>query len=425
MAGKVECQRDFGQGLFCAYQQALAAAPEGDKSKVAKPALEKSQAELLAALIGPKGLCITAADKIEGLLEGARKAEFAALKQRLDDLKKTAPQKYAFAHSLTDEKAANMKLHIRGSPNRTGDEVPRRFLAILADAEPPAFSQGSGRLELARAVASPDNPLTARVIVNRLWQQHFGRGIVSTPSNFGKTGERPTHPELLDYLARRLVTQGWSLKALHRDILLSAIYRQSSAHRPAASEIDPDNKLLWRMNRRRLDVEEWRDALLAVTGSLDMAVGGPSGSLAAADFRRRTLYATVSRHNLDGFLRLFDFPDPNITSERRTVTTVPLQQLFVLNGDFMVREAKALAARVAAEGGSDEATRIRRAYRLLFGRDASKIEIQLGVEFLTAAEPVVAEAGSIAGPAAAASALSRWEQYAQVLLGANEFTFVD
>ena len=210
-------------------------------------------------------------------------------------------------------------------------------MSILAASEPLAFSQGSGRLELARAVASPDNPLTARVIVNRLWQQHFGRGLVATPSNFGAMGERPTHPELLDYLARRLVTSGWSLKALHREILLSATYRQTSAADMRSSDLDPENKLLSRMHRRRLDVEACRDALLTVAGNLDNTVGGPSGNLATADFRRRTIYGTISRHNLDGFLRLFDFPDPNITSERRAVTTVPLQQLFVLNSDFYGR----------------------------------------------------------------------------------------
>jgi hypothetical protein len=169
------------------------------------------------------------------------------------------------------------------------------------------------------------------------------------------------------------------------------------------------------MNRRRLDVESWRDGLLAVGGNLDNTVGGPPGNLAAPDFHRRTLYGAVSRHNLDGFLRLFDFPDPNITSERRAVTTVPLQQLFVLNSDFMVRQAKALAQRVQGDTRSDNLMRIHQAYRLVFGRSATDAEIQIGVAFLTAENP----------DAAAKSALSRWEQYAQVLLGANESTFID
>ena len=397
------------------YEAAFAAAPEADKANIPKPVLNKPTAQLLETLVGPKGLCAIPADKVDGLLDVGRKAELAALKLQVEIQKKASPPKYAFAHSLAEGEPANMKLHIRGNPNRTGDEVPRRFLTILADAEPPAFSQGSGRLELARMVAGPENPLTARVIVNRLWQEHFGRGLVATPSNFGAMGERPTHLELLDHLARRLVTAGWSLKALHREILLSATYRQASAADPRSSEIDPDNKLLSRMNRRRLDVEAWRDALLAVAGNLDSTVGGPPGNLAAPDFRMRTLYGAVSRHNLDGFLRLFDFPDPNITSERRTVTTVPLQQLFVLNSDFMVRQAKALATRVQGDTSSDELARIHQAYRLVFGRNATEAEMQFGVEFLTAEE----------NTESAKSVLSRWEQYAQVLLSANEFTFID
>jgi hypothetical protein len=407
------------------HAEAVAAAPEAEKSKIAKPALDKAQADLLTALTGPQGLCFVPADKVEGLLDETRKTELTALKQNVEAAKKAAPPKYAFAHSLTDGQSANMKIHLRGNPNRTGAEVPRRFLAILASAEPPAFSQGSGRLELARAIASPDNPLTPRVIVNRLWQQHFGRGIVGTPSNFGTLGERPTHPELLDYLARRLMTQGWSLKAIHREILMSATYRQSSAENPANSNLDPDNRWLWRMNRRRLDVEAWRDELLSVAGVLDETIGGPSGNLASADFRRRTLYGAVSRHNLDGLLRLFDFPDPNITSERRTVTTVPLQQLFVLNSDFMVRQAKALAARATASGSSADDARVRQAYRLTFGREATETEVQAGVEFLTAVESETAGENPAGGAAPARSSLTRWEQYAQVLLSANEFAFVD
>jgi hypothetical protein len=402
------------------HAAAVAAAPESEKGKLQKPALEKPFADLLATVIGEKGLCFVPTDKTEALLEGVQLAELAALKLQFETTKKTAPAKYSFAHSLADAQGANMKLHIRGNPNRTGDEVPRRFLSILSADAPPAFSQGSGRLELARAIASPGNPLTARVIVNRLWQQHFGRGIVNTPSNFGSLGERPTHPELLDYLASRLVSQGWSMRKIHREILLSATYRQSSADVPANAELDPDNRLLWRMNRRRLDVEAWRDALLAAAGNLDRSLGGPSGNLPANDFVRRTLYGRVSRHNLDGMLRLFDFPDPNITSERRTVTTIPLQQLFVLNSDFMVRQAKVLAARVATVS-NDDAGRIQEAYRVLFGRLPTDEESQIGREFLSDSEP----GSNSADPAAPKSALSRWEQYTQVLLGANEFTFVD
>jgi hypothetical protein len=304
-------------------------------------------------------------------------------------------------HALKEGKPANLKVHVRGNPATLGEEAPRRFLAILAGDDAPPFTQGSGRLELARAIASRDNPLTARVFVNRVWAHHFGRGLVATVDNFGALGERPTHPELLDYLAERF-REGWSVKALHREILLSATYRMSSRHDEESARVDPENRLLWRMNRRRLEVEPWRDAMLAVAGQLDHSIGGPPRDLASPENRRRTLYAAVSRHNLDPVLRLFDFPDPNLTSGKRAETIVPLQQLFVLNSDFLARQAKGLAGRVA-EGGVEE--RIRRAFVLAYGRPPREREVRLGMRFLAGA--------------------GGWEQYAQVLLSANEFAFVD
>ncbi|HLJ95374.1 MAG TPA: PSD1 and planctomycete cytochrome C domain-containing protein [Gemmataceae bacterium] len=344
------------------------------------------------------------------------------------DKKKNLPPSYPFVHALKDASTpVTMKVHIRGNPETLGDEAPRHFLSILSSAGT-RFRKGSGRLELAEAIASANNPLTARVMVNRVWQHHFGKGLVATPSNFGAQGERPTHPELLDFLARRFIAAGWSLKTLHREIMLSATYQQSSRFEPHNYERDPDNKLLWRMNRRRLEVEAWRDAMLAVANHLNPTIGGPSLELTAPDNRRRTLYAVISRHELDSLLRLFDFPDPNITNAERTVTTVPLQQLFVLNSEFMVRNAKALAARLTqpsalAAGktgglaGEDDAARIRRAFLILYGRPASERELQLGLAFL--AEDA-AEAESDSG-----NGLNRWEQYAQVLLSASEFLYVD
>jgi len=399
------------------YAQTLASAEPG-KPVPAKPPLEKSKADLLAAVFTGDGPSAVHRDKAEAMLDEAGKQQVASLRAELERLKQAAPRKYDFAHSLTEGKAANMKLHIRGSPEITGEEVLRRMPAIISAEQPKPFVEGSGRLELARAIASRDNPLTARVIVNRLWQHHFGRGLVGTPSNFGALGERPTHPELLDHLAHTLIEQGWSLKALHRRIVLSATYQQSSAHDARAFELDPDDRLLWRFPRRRLDVEAWRDALLAVSGNLDAALGGAPSALDAAANRRRTLYGAVSRHNLDSLLRLFDFPDPNITADGRTSTTVPLQQLFVLNSDFMLAQAKALAARLAVVGSPDEpddAARIRRAFLLVYGRPANEQEVQMGIEFLA----------SPPGAGGETSVLSGWEQFSQVLLSANEFCFVD
>jgi cytochrome c553 len=319
---------------------------------------------------------------------------------------KKEPRKPVLHALIEGAKQGNMKVHIRGNPANLGEEAPRRFLAILSAGEPTPFAKGSGRLELAKAIADKDNPLTARVMVNRIWMHHFGVGLVGTPSNFGTLGERPTHPALLDYLAARFVADGWSIKKLHRTIMLSAVYQASSRYDERNAAVDPDNRLLWRMNRRRLEVEPWRDAMLAVSGNLDRSIGGPSKDLSAADNTRRTLYGAVSRHNLDPLLRLFDFPDPNLTSDRRPVTSVPLQQLFVLNSPFMARQAKALAARVTATASDDE-SRIAQAFLLLYGRPPSDREVRLGKAFLSS------------------GGADAWEKYAQVLLAANEFVFID
>ncbi len=351
----------------------------------------------------------------EVYLASAEAIEKARKGQTADQKKRKTPLKLPAIHALKDGKPVNMRVHLRGNPDTLGEEAPRRFLAILGGEGKP-FAKGSGRLELAEAIASKDNPLTARVIVNRIWQAHFGKGLVKTASNFGRLGEPPSHPELLDHLASRFIAEGWSIKKLHRAIVLSAAYQQASTIEPHGQEIDPDNRLLWRMNRRRLEVEAWRDSMLAVSGTLERTLGGPSLDLFAPDNKRRTLYGKVSRHELNSLLRLFDFPDPNLTAGERPVTTVPLQQLFVLNSEFMVRNAKALAGKLSANAAEDDAARVSKAFLLLYGRPVTDRELQLGLAFLR-------------GPAGAAGAapvgLSRWEQYAQVLLAANEFMYVD
>ena len=391
----------------------VAALKEGEP-RPEKPALDTPAAEVLKYAIddrnAPLALPQNLADK---LLADDVKKKLAAMQAGIDEQKKSAGEKYPIAHSLQEGKPANLQIRLRGSPTELGDEAPRGFLAVLSLSAAKPFEQGSGRLELARAIADRNNPLTARVFVNRIWQQHFGRGIVGTPSNFGLLGERPTHPELLDYLASRFLASGWSIKSLHREIMLSATYRLASTWQAAQHERDPDNKLYWRMNRRRLDVEAWRDALLFACGNLEATIGGPSQKLDDANNRRRTLYAAVSRHQLNPMLRLFDFPDPNLTSERRVITTVPMQQLFVLNSDFIVRQAKALAAQLAAETTDDE-PRIELAYRRVFGRPPQDRERQFVRDFMSA---------SAAG--GDTIKLSTWEQIAQALLASNEFVFVD
>jgi hypothetical protein len=313
------------------------------------------------------------------------------------------------AHALKEGKPRDLKVLVRGNPENTAADAPRQFLSVLGGTP---LQTGSGRLDLARAIASPDNPLTARVFVNRVWQHLFGQGLVGTPSNFGLLGDRPTHPELLDYLSRRFVESGWSVKTLQRLLLLSATYRQSSRYDSLASEVDPENRLLWRMSRKRLEIEPWRDAMLAVSGRLDATVGGPPGSLDDASFVRRTIYGGVSRHDLSPVLRLFDFPEANITSAERTRTSVPLQGLYVLNDEFVIACARSLASRVQASSDSDD-DRIRHAYALLFARDPRPEELRLGLDYLSAPEPE--NPGD----------LSRWDRYAQALLGSNEFLYVD
>ena len=213
-------------------------------------------------------------------------------------------------------------------------------------------------------------PIAMRVIVNRIWKGHFGTGIVDTPSNFGFGGERPTDPELLEYLASEFVKNGMSIKKLQREIMLSAVYQLSAPRTTSgASEKDSGDRLYWRANRKRMDAEQLRDSILEVAGDLDDSIGGPSQEL-TPDFHRRTVYGKVSRYKLDAYLQLFDFPPPNISAEKRFTTTVPLQRLFLMNSDFVQLEAEALAKRVAAE--PDNRARIRKLYNLVYGRDPKR-----------------------------------------------------
>jgi hypothetical protein len=299
-------------------------------------------------------------------------------------------------------------MQVRGNPANAGPIVPRRFLAVLSADPPKPFREGSGRLELAKAITTEGAPLAARVIVNRVWAHHFGRGLIDTPSDLGAQGARPSHPELLDDLTARFVAKGWSLKWLHREIMLSAAYQQASTHDASKAIIDTDNRWLWRMNRRRLDVEAWRDAMLAVNGTLKLDLGGPSEDLADAKNVRRTVYGTVKRRELSDMLRLYDFPDPIVHSPGRIPTTTPLQQLFALNSPFMQQQATALAARLKTDAPLGVEARVQRAYQLLYNRPATEKQLKLAVDFLGDGK---------------SEAL--WQQYAQALLMSNEFAFID
>jgi Protein of unknown function (DUF1553)/Protein of unknown function (DUF1549)/Planctomycete cytochrome C len=272
---------------------------------------------------------------------------------------------------------------VRGNPNNPGVETPAHFLTCLSIGEPTKFADGSGRLELARAIANKDNPLTARVIVNRVWMHHFGAGIVRTPSDFGLRGDQPTHPELLDYLAVSFMESGWSLKKLHRMVMLSAAYQQSSADNPDARKLDPENQLIWRMNRQRLDIESLRDSVLAASGQLENKLGGvPFALTASPTVPRRTVYGYIERGRIPGLLAAFDFAVPDQHVPLRYTTTVPQQALFLLNSSFMAEQAVHLANRPEVTAEKDPMKRVQRLYRIALGRDATERETSLGLKFV-------------------------------------------
>ncbi|MGH9142092.1 MAG: DUF1553 domain-containing protein, partial [Vicinamibacterales bacterium] len=400
---------------------------------------------------------------LERQLSADRRRYIDGLRADIAALRKAQPPKYAFAHGVTDVATpTNLKVSKRGSPYNLGDEEPRHFLSVLSDGSPAPFVKGSGRLELADAILH--QPIAMRVIVNRVWKAHFGSGLVDTPSNFGVAGERPSNPELLEYLAQRFVDEKMSIKQLHRDIMLSAVYQLSADHVAANFEKDAGNRLYWRADRHRMTAEQIRDSLLFVSGALDIKMGGPSTALSPS-FARRTVYGKVSRYKLDDYLQLFDFPSPNLSAERRFTTTVPLQRLFFMNSDFMQQQGELIARRVAPE--PDNRARIRKVYRLIFGRPASDAEIQAGLTFLTTEplkeyeerksakdnkdnkdakdgskdavqddrdKPETAGDGMMAGviPGAAKKDQAQkllpataWGRYVKILLSSSEFLFVD
>jgi len=351
----------------------------------------------------------------EGLLPAQARGRLARMRQELETLRRNSPPQLLFANGAQEGGVPgsphagvhDVRIHIRGSYARLGALVPRRFPTILTGDHQKPITEGSGRLQLARWLASADHPLTARVMVNRIWQHHFGEGIVRTPSNFGKLGERPSNPQLLDWLAQRFVDSGWSIKAMHRTIMLSAAYQQSTEPRAETAKADADNRLFGRMNRRRLEAEIIRDNLLAVAGRLDRDAGGP----ATPDFNRprRTVYLMTVRSDRTGFRPLFDVADSTALVDKRTVSTVAPQALFLLNHPFVLAQTRALAGRLL-QAATDDRRRIGKAYELLYGRPPTAEETQIGLDFLAKAD---------GGPS------RRWQEYCQVLLCANEFIYVD
>ena len=308
--------------------------------------------------------------------------------REIADLETTSPGAYPRANVLYDApRPHDYPVLLRGEVANKGEIVPRRFLEILSPnpKKRPEWRDGSGRLELAQAIVDPKNPMTARVLVNRIWQQHWGSGIVATPDDLGNQSAPPTNPELLDYLASRFVADGWSIKNLQRLIVLSAAYRQSAANNPAYAELDPHNQLLWRANLRRLDFEEMHDALLTITGELDPTPGGRPVLISSEGFAaRRAIYTTIDRRNPPELLTQFDFPSPDVASGRRYETIVPQQALFLMNSPMVIEAARKLVDRpIFAQLKTDE-DRVTSLYLAIYQRWPTKAEVELGLRYVKA-----------------------------------------
>ncbi|GAB5559790.1 MAG: PSD1 and planctomycete cytochrome C domain-containing protein [Synoicihabitans sp.] len=306
--------------------------------------------------------------------------------KEIGDLETQHPGAPARAHALFDNRRIrDYPVLLRGEAGNRGDMVPRRFLEVLSDADRPKYDRkSSGRLELAQAIADPTNPLTARVLVNRVWQQHFGEGFVPTPDDLGNMSALPSHPKLLDYLAAEFVENGWSIKNLHRQILLSATYQQSSEANEAYAEIDPDNHLLWRANLRRLDIEEVHDSMLAMAGMLDTSqIGGKPVHIGSAEFaQRRAVYTWIDRQNPAELFTQFDFPNPDIASGRRYETIVPQQSLFLMNSPLVIETARALVLTPEFEQAQNNRQRGKERYLRIFQRPPSDREFELCLQYL-------------------------------------------
>ena len=361
------------------------------------------------------------------------KADIERLNKDQAELAKSRPQP-ARAMGVRDGKIEDLRLHVRGSYLSLGKQVPRRFPSIFAgDDQAPLGEASSGRLQLAEWFTSPDHPLTARVMVNRIWQWHFGKGIVRSPDNFGNLGQRPTDQAMLDWLAVRFVKSGWSIKQMHRLIMLSSTYQMGTAHSAAAAAKDPENRLLWRFERRRLEAEQVRDAVLAVGGRLDLSmygqllpdkargyVTGTGSKQGTYDFNRRSVYLPVLRSAVYQVFQAFDFADPSVLSGKRSTTTVAPQALFMMNGKIVLQQSRYLAENLLERDDVDDAGRLRLAYERVLGRPPTPAETDRDLGFLvryqaaTEADHVQPEQGRVRA----------WQGVCRVLLASNEFIYV-
>ena len=361
------------------------------------------------------------------------RSRWKTLQEQRDKIVKELPT-FDKAYAASEGEAVNAQIHVKGDPKTLGAEVPRGFLAVLGGQQVADDSDRSGRLELASWLTDPDNPLTARVIVNRVWQHHFGKGLVRTPNDFGTRGAVPTHPELLDWLTHRFILFGWSIKELHREILTSQAYQMAVVENPDYTRRDPDNELLWTFNARRLSAEEIRDAMLVVSGTLDRSQGGPhpfkpewewrytqhNPFVDEFETRRRSIYLMQQRIRQQPYLAVFDGADTNASTEMRRASTTPQQALFGMNNELVHEQADHLARRLIAETASAQ-ERVAQAIWLTLGRAPHNDEIQEAIAYVEALQEPLEEAGITAD----ARARQAWGSYLRVLFNSNEFVMVD
>jgi hypothetical protein len=421
----------YGNLLVSVYE-------ESKKPAAGSPGLNADQRELLELVTTDRSPIWFPRRDTPDHMSRAEKDKYGSLVSALDKLASHATNAPPARAMVVADLPEPFQPHIfrRGNPARLGASVPRAFVRVLAGEEPRPFEHGSGRQELARAIASSRNPLTARVFVNRVWMHHFGEPLVGSTTDFGTRTEPPLHRELVDWLAAEFIRSGWSVKHLHRVMMLSGAYqqacvaadvrrlksisrfgRQSLLASAATSGVDPDNKLLLHFPRRRLDFESMRDSLLFVSGKLDTTMGGRPVDVADDSQNcRRTVYGLVDRQNLPAVFRAFDFAAPDQCVERRPRTTVPQQALFALNSPFVMEQARALVARTDIAEEKQPAKRVDSLFRRVLGRRATKDEITSALRFVQAAE---------SDTAADDKALKPWEQFAQVLLVSNEAVFLD
>ncbi|MBL8173358.1 MAG: DUF1553 domain-containing protein, partial [Bryobacterales bacterium] len=334
----------------------------------------------------------------ESLFQEASRSNLARLRSELDELKKSAPAEPPLACAVAEGDRVEQRVFQRGNPEAKGEAVEKRFPSTLAGKHTAAIANGSGRREMAEWLADAGNPLTARVMVNRIWQWHFGEGLVRTPNNFGRLGDAPSNPELLDWLAARFIESGWSIKAMHRLILSSSTYRMSTAASADALAKDPENRLQSRFPPRRLAIEEIRDSLLAIDGTLDLTMGGKMmegegtdkefaegrKSLDPNQSKRRLVYLPLRRSNLPSMLNLFDFGDATTSSEGRSQTNVAPQALFMMNSEFVAERAKTIAAALLADNSLSDGARVERAYRRILNKPPPGQLVQDAVSYIEA-----------------------------------------